>query len=178
MAINIPDHWKRICGIHVEADGRVGAVWLALDTTTSVADLYDCALFDREVMAVVGQGIAGRGRWIPVAYRKQDSEFARKLFNECGVDILPEPVMDSQAMAEISARTIRQMIRASQLVVEPEVAEFRREFERYNMQDSQVPLKDFPLMSALRHAVEKIDWARAQTMGRSRRPCSPKLAVV
>src|SRR3990167_5649122 len=62
--------WRRIAGLHVQDDGVIGVVWLARDLVADVTHLYDCALFRREVDAVIGEGISARGKWIPVAWHK------------------------------------------------------------------------------------------------------------
>lgn len=57
----IDPSWRRIAGFHAQDDGHIGVVWLAIDLYSDVAHLYDAAVFKREVMAVVAEGISARG---------------------------------------------------------------------------------------------------------------------
>lgn len=177
MSLEIPEHWKRICGLHVDEDGTVGCVWMALDSTTSVVTLYDCAKFDREVLAVIGQGISGRGKWIPLAFRKEDEPFAKDLRDNYGVNVLPDPCEDSQAMAEVLSRTIWQKLRSSQLRVERVAAEWLEERRKFNRDNQKIPLVGYPLMAATRHAIEMISFARPQSMPGSQRKNHPGIRV-
>lgn len=177
MSVEIPEHGKRIAGLHVEDNGTVGCVWLWLDYTTSVLTLNDCAKFDREVLAVIGQGISGRGKWIPLAFRKQDEPFAKDLRDNYGVNVLPDPCEDNQAMAEVLSRTIWQKLRTGQLRVEAVASEWQDENERFNRTDKKIPLEGYPLMAATRHAIEMLDFARPQSMPGSKRKNHPGVRV-
>lgn len=171
------DSWWRICGLHVEEDGTVGVVWLGHDRTTSVIHCYDCALLKSEPLAMISSCIGSRGRKIPLAWRKQDEPFAKKLELD-GIDVLPDPCHDNQSWAEVITREIWQKLRTSQFVLEENFGELRNEYELFNWNDSQVPMQGFPLMAATRHAIEKLDWARGGSFGKSRTPCAPDLRPV
>lgn len=172
----IPEHWRRICGVHLEPDGIAGCVWLAHDTVTSVVHCFDACKFDREVMAVIAQGISARGRQYPVAWRKQDEDFAKKL-QEAGINVLPEPVTDSQAVAEVMSRDVWQRIRTGQFRVDSRVAEWMTEYRNFYRDESKIPLEGHPLMSATRHAIEMLPYARPEKMPGSKRPNYPTLAI-
>lgn len=167
---------KRIAGIHVEDSGTVGVVWLQLDPVSKAIQCYDCALFETEVFAVIASGIGQRGRNIPLAWRKQDKPFADKLF-ETGIDVLPDPCEDTPAMAEVGSREVWGLLRAKRFGFTHDFPEMRKEYEAFNRSDAKVPMEGFPLMAATRHAMDKLDWAKAETFG-TRKPCAPDLRPV
>lgn len=169
--------WNRISAIHLEDDGTVGAVWLALDTVTSVLHIYDAAVFKQEVEVVIREGIACRGRRIPLAWRKQDKPMAEQLL-EHGINVLHDPCGDTQAYAEVISREIWSRLRTGRLRVDKTVAEWLREYKNYYKDRGQVPLAGFPLMAATRHAIEMLNWAQPEHMPGSRRLNHPKVAIV
>jgi hypothetical protein len=173
----IKPEWKRIGGFHLEEDGTTGVVWLAEDPVTHVVHCYDCALFTREVEAVIATGIAARGRHYPMAWRQKDKGLA-DTFEEAGINILPDPSPDDPAMAEIISRGIWQRMRAKQFRVDRTVGEWLEEYRTYFRDENKVPTKGFPLMAATRHAIKMLDWAEAEySPGRSK-VNYPKLAIV
>jgi hypothetical protein len=169
--------WRRVGGFHVEDDGTVGAVWLAHDPLSSVVHCYDAALFHGEVPVVMADGIAARGRHYPVAWAKKDKSFADK-FLDAGINVLPEPCMDDPGMIEVSSRTLKQMLMGSRFRVDKRVGEWFREYKDFFRDGSKVPAKGFPLMAATRHALEMIDYARAESFGHAKRKNYPELAIV
>lgn len=169
--------WKRIGGFHVEDDGTIGAVWMAADPMSAVVHIYDAALFRHEVPVVIADGIAARGRHFPVAWAKKDKGFADTLL-EVGINILHDPCTDDPGMIEVNSRVIEQMLRGSRLRVDKRVSEWLREYNDFFRSGSNVPAKGFPLMAATRHAIEMIDYARAESHGYARSENAPRLAIV
>lgn len=169
--------WRRIAGIHVQEDGDIGVVWLALDPLADVTHLYDAALFKREVLAVIGEGISARGRWIPLAWHKDANEFADKLLDR-GINCLPEPCADNQSVAEVISREIWQRMRTSRFRVDQRVGEWLDEFRTFYRDGSKIPTDSHPLMAATRHAIEMLQYAKPQSSPGSNRPNAPKLAIV
>lgn len=168
--------FRRIVGFHAEDDGVTAAVWLALDQVSQVVHMYDVARFNTEPMAMIASGIGSRGRNIPLAWRKKDEPFATALL-EAGIDVLPEPCSDTDAMAEVLSRQMTEWFRTSRLIMDHPFPEMRTEYEGFNRTDGKVPTQGYPLMAACRHAMEKLDWAKAETFG-SRKPCAPDLRPV
>lgn len=173
----IDQAWKRIAGIHVENEGEIGAVWIAHDTIADVTHLYDAAIFKREVIAVIGEGIAARGRWIPLAWHKDGEEFADKL-KERGINVLHEPSADKQSVAEVLSREIWQRMRTGRFRVERSVAEWLEQYKAFYRAETKIPLEGYPLMSATRHAIEMLGYARPERMPGSQRLNYPKIKVV
>lgn len=153
--------WRRIAGLHCDVDGVVGVVWLAHDPHTSTIHCYDAAVFRNEVFAVVAEGIAARGRHYPVAWRKQDKGYAHKL-QKSGINMVYEPVEDSQSVADIGSLELWQMMRAHLFRVERRVGDWLKEYQNFYKKDSKIPLTGFPLMAATRHALQRIPFAKAE----------------
>src|SRR3546814_7216043 len=75
-----------------------------------VVHMYDCCVFRREVLAVIAEGLNARGRWIPVAWESALKDMADKLLDR-GCNVLPEPVKDTDALAEGTPRDIEESLR-------------------------------------------------------------------
>lgn len=173
----IDDWWERIAGLHTERDGRIGVVWVARDTHTGVAHIYDAAVFVETLPAVLAEGMGARGRYIPLAWRKDDKAIAGML-DEAGINVLPDPVEDKGSMAEMAALAIRQKLEASTLRVDRRVSSWLQEYDKYYRSNAKLPDGGFPLMAATRHAISMIEWAEpARSMIANRRH-SPKMRVV
>lgn len=169
--------WKRIGGMHVDEDGTVGVVWLAHDRPNDTVHVYDAAIFRLEVRAVIAEGVSARGRHFPVAWRRVDKAFADDL-QEAGINIIPESCVDNQAMAEVLSREIWQKLRTGQFRVERRVGDWLKEYQRYDRSETKVPTTGFPLMSATRHAIEMLPYAKAERVPGRDRPNYPKLALI
>ncbi len=163
--------------MHVDDDGSVGVVWLAHDKDADTVHVYDAAIFRLEVRAVIAEGIAARGRHYPLAWRNKDKAFADDLL-DAGINVIPEASDDGNAMAEVVSREIWQKLRTGQFRVERRVGEWLKEYKRYDREQSQVPTAGFPLMSATRHAVVMLPYAKAEFTPGSKKPNYPKLALV
>lgn len=173
----IQPYWRRIAGFHMEDSGQLGVVWLAHDLTASVIHCYDAALFNTEVMAVVTEGIAARGRRIPIAWRKKDKAMANKLLS-AKLPVLPDPSEDSQAMAEVVSREIWQRLLTSQFKVEVSVGAWLKEYKKFYRDGEQIPQEGFPLMAATRHAIQMLPFARSESDVHRNQPNAPKVAIV
>lgn len=173
----IEAHWLRIAGLHAEPDGTIGVVWLALDPQTNVARIYDAALFRSAAPAVIREGIAARGRRIPLAWRKRDKAFVEQLY-EAGIDTLPDGIDETDSVIAIDSVSINQMLQSSMLRVDARVGSWLEEFRKFRKINSKVPDEGFPLMAATRHAVRMMSWARPETAYHTQRKHSPNIKVV
>lgn len=173
----IPEDWRRIGGIHLEEDGTLGAVFLALDMSADIVHCYDAALFRTEVPAVIADGLAARGRWIPLAWAKGQEAFSTDLL-ERGLNVLPEPSGDTEGVAEVISREIWQRMRGSRFRVEKHVGEWLDEARKFYRDDNAVPRTGFPLMSATRHAVAQLRYARPQKWPGAKRANHPNIRII
>jgi len=173
----IESHWKRMAGMHVDDDGTVGVVWIAHDEDHNTVHVYDSAIFRVEVRAVIAEGIAARGRHYPLAWRQKDKAFADDLL-DAGINVIPEACVDNQAMAEVISREIWQKLRTGLFRVERRVGDWLKEYKRYDRNEAQVPTTGFPLMSATRHAIEMLPYAKPERVPGNKQANYPKLALI
>lgn len=166
-----------MAGMHVDPDGTWGVVWLAHDEQNDTVRVYDAAIFKREVRAVIAEGVAARGRHIPMAWRRADKPFADDLL-DAGMNVIPEECIDDDAMIEVISREIWQRLRTGQFKVEKRVGDWLHEYKRYDREDSKVPTAGFPLMGATRHAIEMLPYARAERSAGKKQRNYPKLALI
>jgi hypothetical protein len=169
--------WKRIAAFHCEDDGTLGAVWFGYDDMTGVAHLYDVALFRNEIMLVMTDGIAARGRHIPLAWAKKDKSFADEFLN-AGINVLPDHCVDTPADIAVWTKDVTKYLKTNRLKVEKRLGEWLREYKDYHKDGSSIPVHGFPLMSATRHAIQRINYAQAESFGKLHRRNHPKLAIV
>lgn len=173
----IDPSWRRIAGIHLEEDGTSGAVWLAHDKDMDVIHVHDACLFQREVLAVIAEGLIARGRWIPIAWPKHAKDFADHLLNR-GCNMLPEPSDDTEAMAEVYALDIQERMRTGRFKADKRLQNWFSEFGSFYRADGKVPRSSHPLMSATRHAVAMLQYARRQGPLGKRRVNYPRISMI
>lgn len=175
--MNIDVYWKRICGLQVQADGQLAAVWIAVDPRSDRITLYDCLQQKREVLAVQAQAIRARGKWIPVAWPEGAEEITGRLLNDYGVNILPESVTDSDQVAETVSLDIWERMRTGRFKVAPELSAWLQEYETFQRRDLKIPRESHPLMTATRLATAMLPYARAEAALETKRPAKPKLRI-
>lgn len=173
----IESHWRRVAGLQVQDDGTMAAAWLAHDKESDTIHLYDCAMFRREVLAVVAEGINARGRWIPLAWHKDAEEIAEKLLDK-GCNTMPEVVDSSQPAIEADALDIWERMRTKRFKVENRLGEWIEEFRTFYREENKVPVDTHPLMAATRNAYAMLDYARRQSPKRGRGVSYPRLSTV
>jgi hypothetical protein len=157
----VPDNnSRRIAGIHVQADGIIGAAWLAHDKDTDVIEIYDACTFNNQVLAVIAEGLVARGRWIPIAWHKDAEEFAKQLLNR-GCNMLHDPSEQSDAMAEVKSKEIIERRDSGRLFIVNRLKNWLDE-ANFVKADGKVPAAGYPLMSATRHAYAQLDYAKRQ----------------
>lgn len=176
--MNIEPYWYRICGLQVQEDGQVAAVWLAHDKVCDRVYLYDCHLNRREVLVVQAEAIKRRGARIPVAWPAGCEEITDRLLRDYGVNMLPEAVKDSEAVAETVSLELEERMRTGRFKVDLAQAGWLEEYRTFHRQDGKVPRKSHPLMAATRNAVAMLDWARPEVMPGAHKSLKPKLAII
>lgn len=173
----IEPHWKRICGIHTQDDGTTGAVWLAYDRDGDFIQVYDSCIFKLEVLAVIAEGLNARGRWIPVSWRSQDKDLADNLLDR-GVRMTVEAASDSDSSAEMLSRDIWERMRTGRLKVDKRLGDWKAEFESFDREKNKINRSKYPLMSATRHAIANISYAKRLQSARKQQTNHPRLAIV
>lgn len=156
----------------------MGCVWLAHDPLSSVVHCYDAAIIRNDAFAVIAEGIGARGKWIPLAWHKDAEPFTKKLLDEYGINVLPDPCADKQSVAETISREIWSRMRSSRFRVDQRVGEWLNEYRSFFRDQSKIPQSGFPLMAATRHAIEMLNYAKPQAMPGSKKMNYPKLALI
>lgn len=175
--MNIPPEWKRIAGIHMDKEGLIGAVWLAHDTSIDKIYIYDACLFRSEIPVVIAEGLNARGRWIPIAWPKKAKDLSKELLDR-GCNMLYDPVEDSLELAEVHSRQIEERLRTKRLQAEKRLSEWLDEYKSFYKTDSKVPTDGHPLMSATRHAVSQLNYAKKQAQPNAKKQVNyPRLAI-
>jgi len=64
--IEIPGHWRRVCGVDIGITHDTAAVWSAYDAATDTIYVYDAYHVSGGVPAIHALAINTRGSWIPV----------------------------------------------------------------------------------------------------------------
>jgi len=175
----IREDWKRIAGMHVTDAGDIAVVWLALDRETDTLHLYDCAVFRHETWPVIGEGIAARGRYIPLVWVKKAKPVAEEL-EKRGIKVLEDKYVlsDDDALAEVTSNGIRSRMRSHRFKINKSCVEWLDEYKTYFRDDTTVPRDSHPLMAATRHAVAQLEWARPLRRKKADTRRAPKLAIV
>jgi hypothetical protein len=173
----IDSQLKRICGIHVEEDGTLGAVWLGHDLLDDSIHLYDSCKFTREVPIVIAEGLNARGRWIPIAWHKSAEAFVQDL-SKRGCRMLFDGSNDTGALAEAISRDIWERMRTHRFKVDKRLMDWREENKAFDKKDSKIPTDNFPLMAATRHAMSQLNFARRQASKKKTQRTFPKVAIV
>jgi len=159
----ISSEWPRIVGLQADNNGSIAAVWLAHDKQTDRIYLYDTVVFEREVFSAIAERILGKdGKWkdIPISWELSGEEVARKL-RERKCKTLFEGYRETPALAEVTAREIWSRMENGLFLVGSHNQRWFDEKDRFWLSDKEVvPMEGFPLMSATRHAMAKIEKAR------------------
>lgn len=172
----IQPHWKRLSAVHAQEDGTIGAIWLAYDPEGDYIHVYDSCLFKREVFPVIAEGLSARGRWIPVAWRDADSDLSNAL-KERGCSMLRKPSVDTDTIAEVLSRDMWSRMRTGRLTVDKRLGDWKAEFTSFERDKNQIPRNGFPLMSATRHAIEKLRYAKRNQTRKTQKNFT-RLAIV
>ena len=168
---------KRICGIHLEEDGTLAAVWLAHNKLDDSVHLYDACSFAREVNVVIAEGLNARGRWIPIAWHKSAKDYTENLL-ERGCKMLYDGSDDTDALAEVISRDIWERMRTHRFKVDKRLAIWWDEFESFDKKEGKIPVGNFPLMAATRHAMSQLKMAKRQINQRKIKKNYPRMAIV
>jgi hypothetical protein len=168
---------KRISAIHVEDDGRIAAVWMGHDKIADVVTLYDCCLFNAEVLPVIAEGMNARGRWIPIAWSDKAKPMSDELLNR-GCSMLYDPVKETPELAELLTRELLSRMKTGRFKVEKRLGEWLKEFEVFSKQDGKVPVSAYPLMAATRYAIASLHEAKKLKSTATPKTLYPKVAIL
>lgn len=170
-----PTH-KRIAGMHVTETGDIAVVWMALDTDSDHAHIYDACVFSYgEPLPVIVDSILNRGRWIPLAWTHE--EIAEKL-REKGVKTLHDKTSDSDEMAEVVSRDIWDRANSRRISYEKRLQNWANELKTLDRSKGKIPKDSHPLMAATRMALQNLKRAKRSQPKHLRRKSTRVVAII
>ena len=82
-------------------------------------------------------------------------------------------------MTEVLSRNISERMRTGRWKVDERLADWLDEYRSFFREDAKVPTSSHPLMTATRHAMSQIDYAKAQRTSRSHtKNYQPEIVIV
>lgn len=156
---------RYVVGFHAENHGETFSVaWLGVEglKPTSRVALYDSFVFSpRVTFPSIAAELKRHGKWLPIAWKKDDEEFAKSL-RDLGCNVLPEGYDDTPEVARKTMMEIDERISTGSFVVENPGAQaaWRTEAKGFSLKAGMVPQVGAPLMSATRHAYRHLQFAR------------------
>lgn len=174
----LDDRWKRLAALTQDKEGNIAVVWGARNPDDDVLHLYDCCTFQREVMPVVIDGLTARGRWLPLAWAKQDEALVKMLL-ERGIRAAPEPAVDSDESMRLAGLDLWTRMRTGRLKVDQRLGDWLQAWKEAR-QDAGI--EDSPLlMRATQILVAGQQFARPVTRSdpiKIQRQKKPRLSIV
>ena len=178
--VQIPRHWRRICGVDFGIDHPFAAAWLAYDPDADTVHLYDNYRITGSTPPVHASAIKMKGQWIPIAwphdglqrdkgsgvplaeiYRDQEKlSFLKEKFSNP-----PSPGQKEGQGGngvEVGIIEMWQRMETGRFKVHSSCQYFLEEFRQYHRKDGKiVPLKD-DVISACRYAIMSLRWSITQ----------------
>lgn len=173
----IEPSWKRLCGISVQDEGQIGAVWVAVDPMTDAIHLYDACVFRLEVISVIAEGLNARGRWVPIAWEKSAKAMRDKL-EERGCRTMSEPYDETPAIAEVISRDIWERMRSGRFKVDKRLQVWLDEFKSFQRVDGKIPEEGYPLQAATRAAVSQAQHGKRMESRKLNKPQAARIAMI
>jgi phage terminase large subunit-like protein len=177
--IEIPRHWKRICGIDFGIDHPFAASWIAYDSDTDVVYIYDTYKVKRETPPVHASAINRRGDWIPIVWphdglaadKASGKPLADHYRNE-GLNLLENqfsnPPSEGQKEGqggngvEIGLIEMNDRMKSGRLKVFSTCSEFFEEKSTYHRKDGKLIKLNDDCISASRYAIMSLRFAEIE----------------
>lgn len=173
----IAPEWKRICGLHVEDNGDMAAVWLAHDKDSDCVHLYDSCKFHNVLTPVISEGLNARGRNIPISWETTHQEMIDQL-RESGCKLLPEGIKETDALAEAVSRDILARLQTGRFKVNARLQDWLKEIAPFRREDAKIPREGYPFMSATRHAILNLRRAKPVTRRKRSKQRYQRIALI
>lgn len=156
---------RYVVGFHAENRGETFSVaWLGMEGNPARrVSLYDSFVFNQRVtFPTIAAELKRHGRWLPIAWKVGDEEFAMAL-RDLDCSVLSAGYEETPEVARRLMMEIDERINTGSFVVENPAAQvaWRNEAKGFSLKDGLVPQVGAPLMSATRHAYKHLTYARA-----------------
>ena len=172
--MDINKAWRQIAGFSILESGVMGIVWISVDAEWDVVRIHHAIEMRRESLALPAAEL-NRKRWIPVAW--ENEEFAEKLQDDYGCNMLPDRSGDDQAQAEVLTNAMLERMKTGRWKFGPGADTWAKEYSAFNRDGGAIDRDSFPLMAATRHAIAQIKYARAEQSSKSGQRLYPKVAI-
>lgn len=169
-AIQIPAHWKRICGIDFGWDHPTALSWIAWDVDADVIHVYD-VYKESEAVPMIHTGVwRSKGSWIPVAWPhdgfqhdKGSGESLKNQYMKHGMKMLANQATHAPSQAEpegsggnsVEAGLLEmfERMRTGRLKVARHLEAFFEEYRLYHRKDGKIVKQFDDIISATRYAI-------------------------
>ena len=166
---DIPDHWKRICGMDVGWN-NTAAIWLAENPDTKQVYAYSEYKRGNAEPVVHAAAIKNRGDWIPIAIdpasRGRSQVDGKQLFNlyrELGLKLFP-----ADNAVEAGIYRVQEMLATGRLKFFRSLSELAKEYVVYRRNEKGKVIKEMDhLLDALRYAIVGVKHARQKPITNS-----------
>jgi len=184
-AMDIPDHWPRLCGMDFGWDHPTAAVWGAWDRDTDTLHIYDAYRKKRQPVAVHASAIKNRGDWIPVAWPHDGLQHDKKAgiqlaqhYRDEGVNMLEDMAQFEETDSDDDTKTSRVSVEAGvlelldrmltgRLKVAKHLEDWFEEFRLYHREEGKIVKVGDDLLDATRYLMMMLRFA--ETKPRKRR---------
>ena len=178
-AIDLPNHWPRLCAIDFGWDHPTACVWIAWDRDADIIYVYDSYSMSQETVPIHASAINSRGKWIPVIWpmdgRQADKGSGKSLteqYRQEGVNMTREHFSNppSQGMKEgtggnsVEAGVMEMLVRmqTKRLKIFKNQGKLMEEMRMYHRKDGKIVPKHDDVISALRYCVMSLRKARVK----------------
>ncbi len=173
-ALEIPDHWPRLCGLDIGWDHPTAAVWLAWDRDADTVHVYDSYRLREQTPVVHAAALRARGDWIPVAWPADALQHDKgsgvqiaELYREQGVAMLDGHAQFADGSAGVEAGILHMLdrMKTGRFKVAGHLHEWWEEFRTYHRKNGLIVKERDDLMSATRYALMMLRYAEEEPDG-------------
>lgn len=167
-AIELPNHWPRICGLDIGWDHPTAAAWLAWDRDTDTVHVYDAYRVREQTPVVHAAALKARGDWIPVAWpadalqhEKGSGKQVAEHYREQGVAMLHEPATFANGTVSVEAGVLAMLdrMKTRRFKVAAHLSDWWEEFGLYHRKDGKLVKERDDLLCATRYALMMLRFA-------------------
>lgn len=179
--IQIPRHFRRICGIDFGYDHPFAAGWIAHDPETDTVYIYDAYRERQQTPPTHAAAIKARGEWIPVAWPHDGMSHDKgsgiplaDQYRSLGVNMLkekfsnpPTPWKDEGSGGqgvEVGLMEMLTRMETGRLKVFSTCTPFLEEIRMYHRKDGKIVKLFDDTISSIRYAVMSLRHATTQTV--------------
>lgn len=167
-AIELPNHWPRICGLDIGWDHPTAAAWLAWDRDTDTVHVYDAYRVREQTPVIHAAALKARGDWIPVAWpadalqhEKGSGKQVAEHYREQSVAMLPEPATFANGSVSVEAGVLAMLdrMKTQRFKVAAHLSDWWEEFGLYHRKDGKLVKERDDLLCATRYALMMLRFA-------------------